>query len=100
MEHRIIEEKIARESYSISNARGFELKGASGVIADCEKSTGFTYSEEQRQAIYNCLTNNVVLITGLAGAGKSSVMYPVTQIIKNNQKTSKNSVYKICIFDL
>lgn len=86
MEHRIIEEKIARELYRISNARGFELKGASGVIADCEKSTGFTYSEEQRQAIYNCLTNNVVLITGLAGAGKSSVMYPVTQIIKNNQR--------------
>lgn len=86
MEHRITEEKIARELYRIASADGFELKGASEIIADCERNTGFIYSEEQKQAINNCLMNNVVLITGLAGAGKSSVMYPVTQIIRDNQR--------------
>lgn len=86
MEHRIIEEKIAREIYRIASADSFELKGAQGVIDYCEKIKGFTYSKEQIEAINNCLTNNVVLITGLAGSGKSSVMYPVTQIIESNKR--------------
>lgn len=46
MEHRVVEESIARELYRIANAEGFELKGAQGMIEYCEKQTGFKYSEE------------------------------------------------------
>lgn len=56
-------------------------------IKQAEEEVGFQYTEEQRQAIYSCLQNNVTIIIGSAGCGKTSIMKPVVNIIKNRNLT-------------
>ena len=43
-------------------------------VSDQEKKQGWQYTEEQKNGIKTALENNVVLITGNAGSGKSSVV--------------------------
>lgn len=40
-------------------------------IAEIEESNGFTYTEEQRNAIRLAIDNNVIVLNGKAGTGKS-----------------------------
>lgn len=84
MENRIIEEKIAKELERISKAETIKVRNVDGVIKKCEDDEGFSYSEEQIFAIYDCIKSNISIVTGFPGAGKTSVMYPVSQIMATN----------------
>lgn len=44
------------------------------VIADFEDETGFRLEEQQKNAVYTVLQNNIAVITGGPGTGKSSIL--------------------------
>jgi len=76
MHLRKLEEAIASELHRIACAtpsvqnQQYDLS----VLRDIEKKQGWTFTEEQRTAIQTALSNNVVIVTGGAGTGKSSAV--------------------------
>ena len=52
------------------------------IIKQVERERGFTYTHEQQKAIFSVLNNNVTIITGSAGTGKSSVLAPLVKIFE------------------
>ena len=49
-------------------------------IQEAEQEQGFTYTEEQYKEILKACDNQVILITGLAGTGKSSILRGLVKI--------------------
>ena len=52
-------------------------------LAEIERGQGFEFTEEQKQAILSIMDNNVVVLTGLAGAGKSSTANGIVNLFDN-----------------
>lgn len=57
------------------------------VIAEVEKEEGFTFSEEQNKGIYTALQTNVVLISGEAGTGKTTILKPIIRCYKKRNNS-------------
>lgn len=69
-------------------------------IMKIEKSNGINYSDLQKQAITNSLTNNISIITGGPGTGKTTIIDAVVKIfqkIKYDDKVIKNIEEKIIL---
>lgn len=73
------EQAIAAELKRLMTASAPPIGDIDETIQQCEISTGFEYTDEQKAAIHMTLENKVSLITAVAGSGKSSIMYPVVQ---------------------
>ena len=52
-------------------------------LAEIERGQGFEFTEEQKQAILSIMDNNVVVLTGLAGSGKSSTANGIVNLFDN-----------------
>lgn len=83
---RSIEQQIADELYRLQSAT---IKNISDEVIDIKSSIksvedekGIEYTEEQRRAIELVLCNNVSIITGYGGTGKSTVVAAVLDILK------------------
>src|SRR5699024_4417758 len=57
-------------------------------IKELEKKNGFEYTDEQRMAITKAINNNVLVLNGRAGSGKS---FTVKGILKALDKYSYNT---------
>ena len=75
---------IAEELYRIATAPVKPVHNIEETIAACERETGFIYSEEQKEAIRACLTQNISILTALGGSGKTTSMMPVARAIREN----------------
>lgn len=53
------------------------------IIAEVEEEQGYEYTSEQKKGIYCILKNNVSVLTGCAGSGKTSAIKAVTRIFKH-----------------
>lgn len=82
---RRLEFNIANEIYRLQTAKPFYDFSDTDIewaIADSEKEQGWGYTDEQRQAIKGCFTNGITIITGSSGCGKTSIMLPVTKLLR------------------
>ena len=52
--------------------KDFTISNPEKIITKVENEQGFEFTEEQKDAIYTCLNNRFVAITGGAGVGKTS----------------------------
>ncbi len=52
-------------------------------IYEAEQEQGFTYTDEQKEHIIKMCSQNVVLLSGLAGTGKTTILRAVLKIYKN-----------------
>ena len=52
-------------------------------ILQSEKEQGFNFTIEQKEVIENCVKDNVVIITGKAGCGKSTITRAILNIYKH-----------------
>lgn len=52
-------------------------------IKQAEQELGFRYTDEQKKTIRDCCEKNVVIITGQAGTGKSTILRGLVDIYKN-----------------
>lgn len=60
----------------------YNKKICENIIKEVEAEQGFEYTHEQRSAIWNILDNNVCVLTGSSGTGKSSTLKPLIKIFK------------------
>lgn len=83
---RILEKSIALEIQRIQKApfeTKFDHEVCERIIKETEKEVGYEYTEEQRQAMWNILNENVSLLTASAGCGKSSTLRPLVKIFRH-----------------
>ena len=83
--YRIVEKKIAAELERIHNAESsfkYDKNKCEEIIAKVEAKQGYSYTREQKQAIYNILDNNISILTGSGGTGKSSTVTPLVKIFE------------------
>lgn len=77
-----LEYKIANKLIELRNAKNtFEYDDWKQIIQEQEEEQGWKYTEQQLKAIQASLDNNVVIITGYAGCGKSSIVSGVLKIL-------------------
>lgn len=81
----LLEMNIANRLREIATQESvMELTGIEEAIAETEEKQGWQYSLEQRNAISALIKNDVCLIQGPAGTGKTSVVNAFTSILKKN----------------
>ena len=83
-----LEKRICDELVRLRDAEVFPVKHIDETIADCEKTVGFEYTQEQKDAIYKIFKNNVFLLTANAGCVDKDTEF------FNGEKWKKISEYK------
>ena len=82
---RILEKSIALEIKRLHDASSeivFERDVCERIIKETEKEVGYEYTEEQKEAMWNILNDQVSLLTASAGCGKSSTLRPLVKIFR------------------
>lgn len=85
LELRILEKEIARHIKRLTEAPlsfKYDKKVVETIIKETEKEQGYEYTPEQIETIYQILDNNVSILTGLAGVGKTSTLAAVTKVFR------------------
>ncbi len=79
-----LENKIAQNLLRIRNAENkFDYSNWEDAVNRIERLQGWEYTEEQKIGIKLALENNVILIQGGAGTGKTSLVWAVIEILKS-----------------
>lgn len=86
--YRELEENITEEIFRLLDAPKKNLSKyrytIEDAIRDCEADNGWEYTDEQKAAIRGCFENNVCVITGKAGVGKSNSVKPIARFCAAN----------------
>lgn len=86
--YRELEENIAEEIFRLLDAPKKNLTKCrytiEDAIRDCEADNGWEYTDEQKAAIRGCLENNIAILTGRGGCGKSTTMKPIARFCEAN----------------
>ena len=83
---RVLEKDISSHLFRLKEASSsftYEKDVCEKIIKECEEEQGYEYTDEQTQAIWNILDNNVSILTGGGGTGKSSTLIPLIRIFKH-----------------
>lgn len=79
-----LELDIAKELLRIQNAKSYiKYENWEEKIKTLEEKQGWQYTNEQKQGIKTALDNNVTIIQGLAGTGKSTLVSALLAILYN-----------------
>lgn len=79
-----LEKNIATELLRLKNSdNNFNYDNWLNDIKEQEEVQGWSYTDEQKEAIKIILENNVVLLSGSAGTGKTSTVAGVLSALKN-----------------
>lgn len=80
-----LEKKIAMELKRLKNAKSeIEVLSNRKLILEIESEQGWEYNLEQSNFIEKCLSENVVLLTGSAGSGKSTTSNIVLKLLSQS----------------
>lgn len=86
--YRELEENITEEIFRLLNAPKKNLSRCrytiEDAIRDCEADNGWEYTDEQKATIRGCLENNIAILTGRGGCGKSTTMKPIARFCEAN----------------
>lgn len=83
MKYRHLDENIAKELLRIRDAESnFNINGWEEVIREKEIKQGWEYTDQQRLGIETVLKNNIVMVTGLSGTGKTTVADGMLEALK------------------
>lgn len=67
--------KLMREQFP------YTIQNIDEKIRQAEEEVGFTYTDEQKEAVYKVINENVVVISGRAGTGKSTLLKLIMKIL-------------------
>lgn len=77
-----LEKKIAKKLIQLRDAENrFDYSGWEEKIREVETEQGWEFTEQQMKGIQASLENNVVIITGYAGVGKSSIVAGMLSVL-------------------
>ena len=83
-----LEDIVANQVCRILNQENvFDYSGYEKTLAEIEIKQGWEFTNEQRAGVKVILDNNFIVLTGLSGSGKSSLLSAVTTILKEKDYT-------------
>lgn len=78
-----LEQCIANEIIRLLNCKNkFKYNNWESIINNLEQKQGFKFTKEQRNGIKTVLDNQVVIITGYSGTGKSTIVKGMLEVLK------------------
>jgi exodeoxyribonuclease V alpha subunit len=83
LETRLTEREVKTQLERLRDAHtnfSYNKEECLSIIHECEQEQHFSYTKEQYTAIWTILDNNVVVLTGRAGCGKSTVLNAIAKI--------------------
>ncbi len=83
----IAEENIAKKLISIRDFKVPKIKTYIDEVEKLEKSENIVLTEEQKEAIFSINENNVNIITGGPGTGKTTIIKFIISVMKSVGKT-------------
>ena len=75
------EKYISDRLYKLNNMERRKLPKLDKKINQLELVSGITYDESQREAIYKALNNNLTIITGGPGTGKTTIVRCIVKLL-------------------
>lgn len=63
-----------------------EYKNLESKISELEEANNIKYNDKQKEAIIKALENNILIITGGPGTGKTSIIKAIVELYKNINK--------------
>lgn len=80
-----LEAKVANELLRLMNAKSsFEMEDVDQVIEEIEKEKGYKLTNDQLEAIKLAFDNNVIIISGFSGVGKSTSVEGILKIFRKH----------------
>ena len=80
------ENNIADRLYEMANKEVKNYKDLDDLLTELEKVNGVNYNEEQKKAIKKAINNNILIITGGPGTGKTTIIKAITELYKHIHK--------------
>lgn len=82
-----LERSIAENLIRINNSTNtFEYEGWEKITKEIEREQGWEYTDEQLKGIETVLKNQVVVITGFPGTGKTSIANAMMKVLEQYSK--------------
>lgn len=93
MKYYIIEENIAEKLTAMINEGSIshDKKDIDNKIKEQERLQGFEFTDEQKEGVYKSLTNNVCVVCGNAGSGKTTVVRGMLATLLDNSSVVQTS---------
>lgn len=92
------EKNIVDTLYSLALKKHKEYKELDNIISKMEKENLFEYNEKQKLAIKKALKNNLLIITGGPGTGKTTIIKAIAEIYgKVNNFTYEKLISNIAL---
>ena len=80
------ENNIADRLYEMANKEVKNYKNLDDLLTELEKVNGMNYNDEQKKAIKKAINNNILIITGGPGTGKTTIIKAITELYKHIHK--------------
>jgi exodeoxyribonuclease V alpha subunit len=78
------ENRIKDHLIKLLNTKGnFNVKDIDNRVKKVEEEQGFTFTDEQLKAIHMAVEHNVVVVSGRAGTGKSTLLKGILSVLHN-----------------
>lgn len=86
------EEYIAKRLYNLNNLERRKLPNLEDKIRQLELVNGITYDESQKSAIIKSLNNNLTIITGGPGTGKTTIVKCIVKLLTEIMNVNINKL--------
>lgn len=80
------EANIVERIFDMANRPLHHYKNLESLLTELEKINNITYNAEQREAIIKALCNNILIITGGPGTGKTTIIKAITELYQHINK--------------
>ncbi len=80
------EENIINKVYTLTNKELQKNNDLSALIESLEKINNIAYNIKQKEAIIKALENNILIITGGPGTGKTTIIKAITELYQKLNK--------------
>ncbi len=89
-----MEDNIAKSILEINNQKVNKNQDLESALNRFENANKVTYNEDQRKAIKTALSENITIITGGPGTGKTTIIRAIAGLYIDNHESSEDAALK------